>query len=70
MTVKNVANLVAQTVDSFILQLSYTSMAFIALVLILIFKYGLPAMINIVHTEMQNVKEEREKENDSNNPLS
>ena len=38
-------------------------MAFIALVLILIFKYGLPAMINIVHTEMQNVKEEREKEN-------
>ena len=52
MNVKNVANLIAQTVDSFILQLSYTSMGFIALVLILVFKYGLPAMINIVHTEM------------------
>ena len=51
-TIKNVANLIAQSVDSFITQLSYISMAFMSLILVLFFKYGLPTMVTIVRNEM------------------
>jgi len=53
MTIKNVANLIAQTIDGFIMQLSYITLGFIALLFILFSVYGLPSMVAIVHTEMQ-----------------
>lgn len=62
MTLKNVANLTAQTLDTFISQLSYVSMGFIALVLILFFMYGLPTMVSIVQTEVHSLNEERRLE--------
>ena len=53
MALKNVANLIAQTVDGFITQLSYVSMAFISFIILLFFVYGLPSMVAIVHAEMR-----------------
>jgi len=53
MTVPSVANLIGEAIDGFVNQRSYLSMGFIALLLVLIFKYGLPTMWSIVHYEMQ-----------------
>ena len=69
MTIKNVANLIAQTIDGFIMQLSYITLGFIALLFILFSVYGLPSMVAIVHTEMQQHQNNNQQQNTAPAPI-